>query len=84
MRFLQAEGADFLKVYNSVPRDAFLALADEARAVGIPIAGHVPEEVSPIEASDAGMRSEEHLNNILLGASTRETRVARGARGYDV
>jgi hypothetical protein len=33
----------------------------------------VPEEVSPIEASDRGMRSEEHLNNILLGASTRET-----------
>ena len=73
VRFLQAEGADFLKVYNSVPRGAFLALADEARAAGIPIAGHVPEEVSPIEASDAGMRSEEHLNNLLLGASTRET-----------
>ena len=73
VRFLQAEGADFLKVYSSVPRDAFLALADEARAEGIPIAGHVPEEVSPIEASDQGMRSEEHLNNLLLGASTRET-----------
>lgn len=73
VRFLKAEGADFLKVYNSVPRDAFLALADEARSAGIPIAGHVPEEVSPIEASDQGMRSEEHLNNLLLGASTRET-----------
>jgi hypothetical protein len=73
VRFLQEEGADFLKVYSSVPRDAFLALADEARAAGIPIAGHVPEEVSPIEASDQGMRSEEHLNNLLLGASTRET-----------
>ena len=75
VRFLKAEGADFLKVYNSVPRDAFFALADEARAVGIPIAGHVPEEVSPIEASDQGMRSEEHLNNLLLGASTNETQL---------
>jgi Amidohydrolase family len=72
VRFLQAEGADFLKVYNSVPRDAFLALADEARAAGMPIAGHVPEEVSPIEASDEGIRSEEHLNNLLLAASTNE------------
>ena len=77
VRFLQAEGADFIKVYNSVPRDAFLALADEARAAGIPIAGHVPEEVSPIEASDQGMRSEEHLNNLLLGASTRETELRK-------
>src|ERR1019366_2419004 len=85
VRFLQAEGADFLKVYNSVPRDAFLALADEARSARIPIAGHVPEEVSPIEASDAGMRSEEHLNNLLLGASTNETelREERVATMYD-
>ena len=43
--------------------------------MGIPIAGHVPEEVSPIEASDQGMRSEEHLNNLLLGASTNETQL---------
>jgi len=85
VRTLQARGADFLKVYNSVPRDAFLALAEEARAAGIPFAGHVPEEVSPVEASTAGMRSEEHLNNILLGASTRETelRAERVATMYD-
>jgi imidazolonepropionase-like amidohydrolase len=72
VRGLASQGADFLKVYNSVPRDAFFALADEARSVGIPFAGHVPEAVSPLEASEAGMRSEEHLNNILLNASTQE------------
>ena len=72
VRNLAAQGADFLKIYNSVPRDAFFALAVEARAEGIPFAGHVPEEVSPLEASEAGMFSEEHLNNILLNASTRE------------
>jgi hypothetical protein len=72
VRLFAAEGADFLKIYNSVPRDAFFALAEEARAVGIPFVGHVPEAVSPLEASEAGMRSEEHLNNILLNASTRE------------
>jgi hypothetical protein len=85
VRLLQADGADFLKVYSSVPREAFLALAEEARAVGIPIAGHVPEEVSPLEASEAGMRSEEHLNNILLTASTRELqlRAERVATMYD-
>ena len=85
VHLLQAHGADFLKVYSSVPREAFLALAEEARAVGIPIAGHVPEEVSPLEASDAGMRSEEHLNNILLAASTNEVqlRAERVATMYD-
>ena len=44
----------------------------EARAIGIPFAGHVPEAVSPAEASDAGQRSEEHLINILVACSTRE------------
>jgi hypothetical protein len=72
VRNLAAQGADFLKVYNSVPRDAFFALAEEAHAVGIPFVGHVPEEISPLEASEAGMLSEEHLNNLLLAASTRE------------
>jgi len=75
VRALQADGADFLKVYNSVPRVAFLALMQEARAAGIAVAGHVPEEVSPLEASAAGMRSEEHLNNILLNASRDEVRL---------
>lgn len=85
VRALQAEGADFLKVYNSVPRDAFRALMDEARVAGIAVAGHVPEEVSPLEASAADMRSEEHLNNILLNASTHEEqlRAERVATMYD-
>lgn len=85
VRALAADGADFLKVYNSVPRAAFLALMEEARTMGIPVAGHVPEEVSPLEASAAGMRSEEHLNNILLNASTDEARLReeRVAMMYD-
>jgi hypothetical protein len=69
---LARSGVDFIKVYNSVPRDAYFALAAEARAIGIVFAGHVPEAVSPLEASEAGQRSEEHLINILLACSTRE------------
>ena len=85
VRRLASQGADFLKVYNSIPREAFFALADEARAAGIPFAGHVPEAVSPLEASAAGMRSEEHLNNLLLNASAREEqlRAERVAMMYD-
>jgi hypothetical protein len=72
VRALAESGVDFLKVYSSIPRDAYFALAEEARAIGIPFAGHVPEAVSPAEASDAGQRSEEHLINILLACSTDE------------
>ena len=65
-------GADFVKVYSSVPRDAYFALADEARRIGIPFAGHVPEAVSPLDAALAGQRSQEHLLQILEACSTKE------------
>ena len=67
---LAARGADFLKVYSSLPREAYFAIAEESKRRGIPFAGHVPEAVSPLEASDAGQRSQEHLMNILLACST--------------
>jgi hypothetical protein len=79
VRSLAESGVDFLKVYNSIPRDAYFAIADEARGIGIPFAGHVPEAVSNGEASDAGQLSEEHLINMLLDCSTNgdELRTAR-------
>jgi len=72
---LARSGFDFLKIYSSVPREAYFAIAAEARAIGIPFAGHVPEAVSPLEASEAGQRSEEHLMGILAACSTREEEV---------
>ncbi len=72
VRLLAQSGYDFLKVYNDLPRDAYFAIAQESRAVGIPFAGHVPEAISPAEAAQAGQRSQEHLINILLACSTRE------------
>ena len=69
---LAAGGADFLKVYNSLPREAYFEIAQRSKSLGIPFAGHVPEAVSPAEASEAGQRSQEHLINILLACSTHE------------
>jgi hypothetical protein len=72
VRVVAQSGYDFIKVYNDLPREAYFAIAEESRALGIPFAGHVPEAVSPAEASDAGQRSQEHLINILLACSTNE------------
>jgi imidazolonepropionase-like amidohydrolase len=72
VHLLAQSGYDFLKVYNDLPREAYFAIAQEARAIGIPFAGHVPEAVSPLEAAEAGQRSQEHLINILLACSTKE------------
>ncbi|HEU0301414.1 MAG TPA: amidohydrolase family protein [Longimicrobium sp.] len=63
---MAALGFDFLKVYNRLSRDAYFAIARRARERGIPFAGHVPNAVTPLEASDAGQRSIEHLGDRLF------------------
>ena len=65
-------GADFIKVYSRLPREAYFAIADEAKKQGIPFAGHVPGPVSVAEASDAGQKSIEHFTSVLEACSTRE------------
>jgi imidazolonepropionase-like amidohydrolase len=69
---LKAHGADFIKVYGFVPRDAYLALAEEAKRQKLPFVGHAPDFLSLAEASDAGQKSIEHLSDILLACSTDE------------
>jgi imidazolonepropionase-like amidohydrolase len=72
VRTSKTAGADFIKVYELLPRDAYFAIAEEARALGIPFAGHVPQLVTAAEASDAGQKSMEHLDSLILGCSTRK------------
>ena len=68
----QANGADFIKVYDGLPRDAYFAIADEAHKLGISFVGHVPYEIRVEEASDAGQKSMEHLIGVALGTSAEE------------
>lgn len=56
-------GADFVKVYTRLPRAAYFAVLRAARLRGLPVAGHVPAEVTPQEASDSGQASIEHLRD---------------------
>jgi len=69
---IKASGADFVKVYSRIPRDAYFALADEAKQQHIPFEGHVPDDVTAQEASSAGQRSMEHLSGIALACSSRQ------------
>jgi len=73
VRKVKQWGADFVKVYALLPRDAYFGIADEAKQQGITFVGHVPNSVSPGEASDAGQKSIEHLTGILIECSDKET-----------
>lgn len=60
VRRLQQRGADFIKIID-VPRDAYFAVGEESRKDGITFVGHVPSDVTAVEASNAGQRSIEHI-----------------------
>ncbi len=75
---LRGAGADFIKVYSRLPREAYFAIAGEARRRGIPFAGHVPSLVAVAEASDSGHRSVEHLTGLLSACSSAEEEVRAG------
>jgi imidazolonepropionase-like amidohydrolase len=72
VRRLKGMKADFVKVYSSLPPDVYRAVVAEAKAQGLPVAGHCPELVSVVEASDAGQRSVEHLMGVHLACSKDE------------
>jgi imidazolonepropionase-like amidohydrolase len=55
---------DEIKVYDRIPRDAYLALVDEARRHGLPVVGHRPHAVGAAEAA-AHQKSIEHARFIL-------------------
>jgi ankyrin repeat protein len=71
VRKVKKQGADLVKVGNYIPRDAYFAIADEAKKRGIPFGGHVPFSVSAAEASDAGQQSIEHCTFVLVACSSR-------------
>jgi Amidohydrolase family len=89
VRRVKQWGADFVKVYALLPRDAYFGIADEAKQQGIAFVGHAPYSVSPGEASDAGQKSIEHLTGIMIECSDKETELrdklvkadSPGARG---
>jgi len=75
---LKDRGADFIKLQSLIPRDAVLAIADEAKKQGISFVGHVPDSVRASEMSHAGMKSFEHLIGIFEGSSPDEDDFLKG------
>jgi imidazolonepropionase-like amidohydrolase len=60
-----AAGYDFLKIHPGLTRPEFDAMAATARQLGMPFAGHVPEDVGIRRALDAGIATVDHLDGYM-------------------
>lgn len=72
VRLYKREGADFIKPYNLLSRDVYLAIIDEARKQKIPLEGHVPFSMTAAEVSDSGQLTIEHNFDVLVSCSKNE------------
>jgi imidazolonepropionase-like amidohydrolase len=77
VRMLQQRGVDMIKTQSLIPKDAYLALADEAARLSIPFEGHVPNAITGMEAVAAKQRSFEHLISVRDTAATLLESLAR-------
>ena len=65
VRALKGRGVDCIKANNGLSRDAFLAVAAEAKLQRLPLVVHLPHAVRIDEAADAGARSVEHIESLV-------------------
>src|SRR5260370_2796033 len=68
---IKAGGADFISIYDA-PRDAYFALAGEAKLQHIDFKGYVPDAVTAQEASAAGQHSIDRLSGLALACSSKQ------------
>lgn len=82
---LKEQGVDFIKVGDTLNRDAYFKIAAESKRRGLSFAGHLPISVTALEAARAGQQSIEHFGsagfrNVLIACSTAETELTREAQ----
>lgn len=65
VRKYKAEGFAFTKVLPGLSRPTFDTLAAESKALGMPLAGHVPAAVGLEQALQSGFVSIEHLDGLM-------------------
>lgn len=67
VREMKRYGFDFVKSYDRLTPEAYLALADEAKKQKIPLEGHVPLSMTPQQTIEAGQRLIDHLTLVVEG-----------------
>jgi imidazolonepropionase-like amidohydrolase len=65
VRQQKAAGYDFLKIHPGISKENFAAIAQTAKEINIPLAGHVPFDVGVWRAIDAKYATIEHMDGFV-------------------
>lgn len=80
VREAAALGWTSVKAYSLLDRETYLAIAEEAETLALPLYGHVPEGVILADAIAAGHGVIEHFGRVTKACSTEERGMVDGAR----
>ncbi|MGB3472465.1 MAG: hypothetical protein WBA51_16745 [Erythrobacter sp.] len=69
---IEGEGWAAVKSYSMLDEATYLALAKAAQDAGLPLVGHIPEQVALLTTIAAGQRGMEHFGRIPMACSTAE------------
>ena len=83
VREAHASGADFSKVFSDVGESTWRVALQEARALRLPVCGHIPADVSLLDAAAAGQRTNEHLTQIFEACTATESQWLALRQGLD-
>ncbi len=69
---IAAEGWAAVKSYSMLNEATYLTLAEAAAEAGLPLVGHIPEQVALGTAIEAGQAGMEHFGRVPMACSTDE------------
>lgn len=72
---IATEGWAAVKSYSMLGEATYLTLAEATHDAGLPLVGHIPEQVALGTAIDAGQDGMEHFGRIPMACSTDEARM---------
>lgn len=82
VREQHAAGYDFIKIHPGLSAPEFNAIADEARRLGMPFAGHVPASVGIAGILDKGMATIDHLDGYMAALLPANVDPSGGYGGF--
>jgi hypothetical protein len=69
---IAAQGWAAAKSYSMLSEETYLAIADEAKKLNLPLVGHIPESVTLETVITAGQSAIEHFGRVTTACATEE------------
>lgn len=70
---VERSSADFVKILSGLSAEEYRSIAQRARVIRIPFAGHIPDSVTALEAVEARQLSVEQMFGIPMACTPLET-----------